>query len=235
MDELSSKSKDLLSAFKADATPGPQAVDAALASVQRNLPTARPQGASMSLAAKVAVVGLAVSVAVAAWLASSSDPAPVVARSAPDPAAAVIEEEPAAPTTRLAPAVVEESESPAEKAPVTAQPPRKTTRGVAPDTKSQAPAGAPDDDLPRQMKLVADARAALKAGNHERALSLLSTYAVDFPKGSFAEQAAALKVDALCGLRRDEDATKAAQRFLRRWPRSPSAARVRQACSERRE
>ncbi len=236
MDELSSRSKGLLDEFKADATPGPEAIESALRSAQAGGP-AGPSTAGMSLAGKLAIVGfVGVVVAVGLWL-TGDDSGDVVATAhtasvVPAVEAAVPETapEPEQKTT-AAPAPVEEAPTPTAKPATPGRRSPPETGGAAP-VKS-ATATPADDDLVRQMKLMADARRALKADDPQRAHALLGRYAREFPGGSFAEQAAALEVDALCGLGRDDQAEAAARKFAKRWPSSPSAARVRQACSAR--
>jgi outer membrane protein assembly factor BamD (BamD/ComL family) len=89
----------------------------------------------------------------------------------------------------------------------------------------EAPAG-----LDRELKLLAEARRAMRDGDTERALKLLEQHQNKHPGGALAEERAAARVLALCQSGKREDARSEAARFLALHPSSPMAARVRGAC-----
>lgn len=95
---------------------------------------------------------------------------------------------------------------------------------------TSAPAGAAPPTLDDEIALVRDARAALRAGDAARSLSLLDTHDRLFPDGALGEDCAAERVYALCALGRTDDARVVATRFLAEHPVSPHAAAVRASC-----
>jgi hypothetical protein len=82
------------------------------------------------------------------------------------------------------------------------------------------PAGAPLD----QLRAI---RAALAAHAPARALLLLDAFERQYPGSSLSEETAVLRVDALVSLGRNGDARALGEDFLRRYPRSAYAERVR--------
>jgi hypothetical protein len=100
-------------------------------------------------------------------------------------------------------------------------------------TRAAAPEVAPGDTsghLDEELQLVSAARAALKQGESEAALERLGEYQQRFPEGALTVEAQALRVDALCAAGERDASAEAAEAFLKRWPESPLAARVRAAC-----
>ncbi len=85
--------------------------------------------------------------------------------------------------------------------------------------------------LDRESALIASAQAALKRGDGKTAAAKLAAHARRFPRGIMAEDREALAVIVRC---RGGDASAKAARneFLRRWPRSVHAVRVRAACAD---
>lgn len=82
-----------------------------------------------------------------------------------------------------------------------------------------------------ELILIERARKSLESGKAKSALKTLSEHRRAFPKGSFVEEATALKASALCKAGRTDDANKLATKFDARWPRSVHAARVHE-CTE---
>jgi hypothetical protein len=157
-------------------------------------------------------VTLAGAVAVGLWLAAApgtDDPSP----SPQGPAAPVVApEDPHAPATP-------------PDAPV-----HDTLRGD-PQASALPPDAPVDDTLRREIASLARARALLESRPAE-ALDILERSRVEFAPGVLAEEREALTVLALHRLERTREATARGQRFLRRHPESPFAARIRAVVSE---
>ncbi len=121
---------------------------------------------------------------------------------------------------------------------------------VAPKLHAELPREAPvavgfsEDPTPRnaappknrgsvadELALIERARASVDRGQAKAALGVLKTHRREFPRGAFVEEAAALRASALCKSGRAEAAAKASAAFLRRYPKSVHASRVR-ACDE---
>jgi outer membrane protein assembly factor BamD (BamD/ComL family) len=75
--------------------------------------------------------------------------------------------------------------------------------------------------------MLGEARAALRAGAPDRALVLLEQAAARFPRGALVQEREVLAVEALAESGRRPEAARRAEAFLRAWPRSAHAARVR--------
>ena len=63
-----------------------------------------------------------------------------------------------------------------------------------------APPAGPAQDLERERTLLDTARSALARGDARGSMALLARHAETFPKGQFAEEAAALRISALLSL-----------------------------------
>jgi len=170
----------------------------------------------VALLAAAGVLGGAGGAAALAWSARRTQPsAPVVPpaeTAAPRLTAPV---SPARPASELSP-------------PASAAAPR----GAAPTTTARATGrGRAPGELSAETALIASAQAATNRDEAARALELLDEYERRFGNGALAEEHAAARVLALCSAGRRAAARAEAARFLARWPRSPQAARVRQACA----
>ena len=101
----------------------------------------------------------------------------------------------------------------------------------APRASSDAPVPAASADrrstLTRELSLLEQARAALTAHAASSALQTLNEYHSEFPRGSMQVEAAALRVEAVGQTGNQPLAQRLAQDFLRSFPTSPLAARVR--------
>jgi hypothetical protein len=95
------------------------------------------------------------------------------------------------------------------------------------------PTGAPEAtaSVEAEMEVIAEAREALRSGEGARALVLLDEHAHRYPSGALGEERDALRVASLCALGRVAEARAAATQFLRTFPESPHAARVRASCA----
>jgi outer membrane protein assembly factor BamD (BamD/ComL family) len=81
-------------------------------------------------------------------------------------------------------------------------------------------------DLRKQIALIDAARAAISASAGERALDLLRQYQEKYQGGTFAPEAAALKIEALAQLGRAAEARAGAERFRAQYGESPQTDRV---------
>jgi hypothetical protein len=82
-----------------------------------------------------------------------------------------------------------------------------------------------------EMGLIGEAREALRSGEGARALLVLDDHAHRYPAGALGEERDAMRVASLCALGRVAEARAAASQFLRAFPESPHAARVRASCA----
>lgn len=115
---------------------------------------------------------------------------------------------------------------PSHERAVATQVTRKTPRAT-----SEAPSGdTASSQLEQELKLLSAAREGLKSGNATLAMERVQEHERRYPAGILVMEARALGVDALCAAGRREAAQEAAEVFLKRWPESPLAARVRSAC-----
>jgi Tfp pilus assembly protein PilF len=78
------------------------------------------------------------------------------------------------------------------------------------------------------MRLLQEARAAVAREDFAPAMQLLAEHARRFKRGRLAEEREALRVKALAGLGRHDDARRAAAEFEANFPRSPLLQTVRQ-------
>ncbi|MDF2693760.1 MAG: hypothetical protein K0S65_2143 [Labilithrix sp.] len=94
---------------------------------------------------------------------------------------------------------------------------------VVPSAKSSPSADAP----PSVSELEVARRAqAMLASNPGRALAMADQLARDFPNGEFVQEREAIAVEALARVGRKEEALQRARALLRRFPRTPYAARL---------
>lgn len=87
-----------------------------------------------------------------------------------------------------------------------------------------------DDALKAEVAMIEGADQALRLGQPDKALRLLSQHAAQFAHGSLREEREGLRVLTLCRLGRMQQGVEAKRRFLQAAPRSVLAERVRQAC-----
>jgi hypothetical protein len=109
--------------------------------------------------------------------------------------------------------------------------PSAVKRTAAAGKKAQAPAPRAANEpspLALELALLADAQAALRDGQPERALALAAQHRERFPAGVLREERLGIEVLSECDLGRKDPAHGAA--FLRAAPDSPLATRVRKAC-----
>jgi len=86
-----------------------------------------------------------------------------------------------------------------------------------------------EDTFAAQLRLLAQGQAALSRGNHAEALRIADVYQKTYPRGHFTEDRDALRILTLCASSA-RNASDAARRFLRGYPRSIHATRILDAC-----
>lgn len=129
-----------------------------------------------------------------------------------------------------APARVVEPRSPAFQGPT--NPPmsglsaeRPEQGVVAPAPRRSAAADASDTDR-LELGLLQRVRAAVAAGEFSAALDSIAEHQRRFPAGRLREEREALRIKALAGLGRNDEARRAAERFRERFPRSVLSTRI---------
>lgn len=167
----------------------------------------------------------------------ASRPALRVAAPAPSASAPVVDEpvDVAVPAPPIAPAVVDPPVvAPPARARVLA--PKSTTPALdTPASVQDVPAPQEDPRVLRQeTELIGRAHAALARGDAPSALRAIEAHDRAFPNGVLAEEAQALRIEALERAGQHEAASAEAARFLARAPNSPHARRVRAIAAGRR-
>lgn len=126
--------------------------------------------------------------------------------------------------TAPAPATIDAPPSSATGAPAPiAVPPSSPAPSNGVSHASQA------EPAPDELRLLGDARSAVARHDFEAALAPIAEHARRFRNGRLAEEREALRVKALAGLGRTEEARRAADSFEARFPRSvllPSVSRM---------
>jgi hypothetical protein len=88
----------------------------------------------------------------------------------------------------------------------------------------------PPDLLREETAEMRRAQQALRAGNSQLALTLLSQQDITFRQGALQQERSAARVLALCQSGHKDLARTEAERFEHRWPKSALVARVRSSC-----
>ena len=109
-------------------------------------------------------------------------------------------------------------------------PAARGTAQLAPHARASKPAAA-DDELAREVRLIARAHALEQAGRFDEALRVLDAHERRFPHGALSDERSALRVLSLCGRGPSERGSLERQRFLREAPNSVLWARVKAACA----
>ncbi len=95
-----------------------------------------------------------------------------------------------------------------------------------------APAASPragDERYALELKVLQPARAAVARDDFSSALAAIAEHERRFPDGQLAEEREALRVQALLGLQRTEEASRAAAAFGERFPGSVLLSRMRKS------
>ncbi len=188
------------------------AVEATAASLGASAAGAAAGGKSL-----LAMVGIWGGVGMVAGLAASAVSLAVLPSASPEPPATTsvvaTRASTAAPVAR------------ASAAPVAPEPPPAPS--VAPASRTMS---LPGPSVAQELRLLAEARAALRDGDPERALVLTDRHRARFGAGAMTEEALAARILALCALGRVEEGRAASAQLERLAPSSPQLDGVRAAC-----
>lgn len=220
----------MLAAYTAETTRAPAQIDAALQQVTAKLaiPAAATTAGATAVIAKLALAGVVVTAG--AWwaLRPSAPSSSAVVASAPETAVSNEQHEPA-PIAADAPQIVDEpvsrDDAPVE-APVVVPPPvAKPKRAIDRPANEADKADDDVDDKPRvslaaELRMLKEARGALRTGDSVRALERVRTHRQQFPTSPLAEERDATEVMALCALGRLDDARTMAANYERTYSRS---------------
>jgi len=129
-----------------------------------------------------------------------------------------------------APAPVEPKPTAVEPIPVTVPEVQKTVEAVEAVEPSEPvrreTRAAPVADIREEIKLLDQARSAVRSGNNAQALRALSKYEQRFPRGQFRQEVQVLRMEALKQSGESERASALAKKFLAEHPNSPHVERV---------
>ncbi|MEM7160104.1 MAG: sigma-70 family RNA polymerase sigma factor [Myxococcota bacterium] len=192
--------------------------------------------AAMPVGGKATLVGLGLAAAVAVGVAVSDDaPAPAPTRSAK---ATAVKASPSASASDSSPARAPDEAAPAE--PTNAEDTDPATAPAPPTPAAPPPVAKPTMDAPAAPRslaaenaLLRDAAQALAEGNPAQALALSDRHAKEHAGSPMRDISTAMRIESLCALGKQAQARGEAAMFLRRRPKSPMAARVRDACPEK--
>jgi hypothetical protein len=81
-------------------------------------------------------------------------------------------------------------------------------------------------DLSAEIRMLDQARTAIRANNPSQGLVLLGQYVKRYPKGSFRQEAAVLRIEALAVAGSRSQAASEAARFIANNPRSPHVEKL---------
>ncbi len=212
-------------------------------------PTPSPSSATLAptTVGPTLVVAIAVAVAaiVVAALALSPEDRALASRPTPDQAPrAVVASEPGVathadaaaesatigtpPTSPSAAVVHDEPLDPSSASP-RRRAPRRSDRDAA-ALEASDPEATQVDELRAELALIREARQALQADRPTGALEALDAHARAFPRGQMREDREVLRIEALCAAGKAPQARAEVQLFLRAYPRSAHAQRVRAMC-----
>ena len=110
------------------------------------------------------------------------------------------------------------------------EPPRRTAPEPRRPPRQAPPPRASSPSLSQELTLVRRARAALRLGMPDRALELLAQHAARFPDARLAQEAAVVRIEAVCATGDSARARSLTADFARAWPHSPLRARVWNMC-----
>jgi TolA-binding protein len=127
-----------------------------------------------------------------------------------------------------APAPVAPKTEAVEPVPVTvpelpAEPPKAAASEPA---KKEARHQQPVADIGEEIRLLDQARGAVRSGKHAQALRVLAKYDQKFPRGQFRQEVKVLRMEALEGSGESKRAAELAKKFLAEHPNSPHVERV---------
>jgi hypothetical protein len=102
----------------------------------------------------------------------------------------------------------------------------------APAPEPDATPASPGSTLRAETELIARAQRALQHDAGAEALAALAQHAARHRDGLLVQEREALRLIALCSLRRPVEASALRRQFVRSWPDSPLLPRVADACRE---
>ena len=186
--------------------------------------------AGLSGAAKVGLLGvmLLVSAIVSVTLVRGSHDA--VPPQTPAAATELVQVVAPAPPPALVPAPAPTMDPPSVSPADLPAAPSASLSVASPSASPRAHGAGPADPPPSVTEEIAAfdrARAALEAGEIDRAIGLLDTYERRFPTGTFVQEAEVLRVKALAAKGDRAGARRTGERFLAAHPTSPHASRIR--------
>jgi TolA-binding protein len=103
----------------------------------------------------------------------------------------------------------------------------------APSTAKSRPVASVAPDLRDEIRLLDQARAAMREGEGSTALALLGKYARKYPRGQFRQEAQVLRVEALKQSGDEQAAVALGKKFVAAHPESPHVERVERATQKR--
>lgn len=156
------------------------------------------------------------------------EPAATMPASGSGPATPSIDAAPQA--TPATPATPVASASADERAPTRRRSMRDGDR--LPASASEEPPSTEVDELRAELALIREARQALRAERPEGALEVLDAHMRAFPDGQMREDREVLRIEALCAAGKAPQARAEGRLFLRAFPGSAHAQRVRSICAE---
>jgi hypothetical protein len=175
-------------------------------------PTLSPWRRRVPLLVAAALVSASATAAIAVWTESRPSPAevpPPAPVQAPPAQQPVMAAEPA-PTPKPA-EIASEAADGRQRAAVPSRP---------------APEASAGDAYAVELGLLQRARAAVASGEFSSALAAIAEHQRRFPAGRLGEEREALRIKALVGLGRKEEARQAADRFRQRFPRSVLSTKI---------
>jgi TolA-binding protein len=134
----------------------------------------------------------------------------------------------AAPKPAAAPAAPVAVNPPAQKqaSPVTRAPEAPVAAAVTPARQQRVERATSANDLKREIRMLDQARNAVRSGESALALDLLRSYDQRFPRGAFRQEVAVLRVEALERRGERDRANDLARKFVAENPDSPHVERV---------
>lgn len=203
---------------------------AAIAGAPAIAPTAAATGASGAAAATAGKTGgsLLLKIMLGVTVIGGGTAAAVVSRT-PDPSTDnAIEPAPTEPSARAERPAPDPTPPPTPVEPNQVEPEPQAT---PPRTRRTAPPKS-RPNLADETKLLRQAKVALSQGRAGSARKRLAEHKRRFPTGELIELRMALEVSTLCALDRDSQADAVASRFLKKFPSSALATKVRQRCAD---
>jgi len=220
MNELSSRTRAALVAYKTEKELTPEAKRRVWADLQASLERSDPSVGARATSSRLrwtattvaAAAGVALAVGIGVRMGIGREPIAATLEQAPYQHSS----EPPRPLPAPAAAEVEPRQvEPARNSTVTGQPHARSDRPTdpAPVTRDEPEAPA-EDRLRQEIGLIAAARQAVAAGDGRRALEVLDEHGRRFPQGQMHEDRAALHIQALCLAGDQAKAMTAARVFL---------------------